>query len=337
MLNVAYIGCGRAVTEYHLPYLVNRPNFNVKWIYRRQEDRDENMEVEGVYPEFKFTSDIEDLTNDNDLHLVVICSPNPSHKDYAVQFLNSGKHVLVEKPFTLNVEDTKEVLALAKEKGLIAMSNQNRRYDGDMRTVKKIIDSGILGDIVDIESHYNYFRPNAPSNGIGFFAGLTIHPLDQIIYLFGTPDKMDYDVRSINGPGQADDYVDLFLYYGKTKVRVKTFLYSKLKYPRFIVHGSKGSFLKPAKPNQSSMKHELPFIVDFLPEPEEYWGTLSYIDDDGNDITEKVETEITDYGILYDNLYEAIHNGAKKLISDEEIIEVMSMVVKGQKVALSAK
>lgn len=245
MLVVAYIGFGNSVCRYHLPYVERRKDIiKVKYIYRRKEDRVGDEERETWYPNITFTSDIEDVMNDSEVNLVVVNTPDAFHVSYTMQALEHGKNVLCEKPFAMTAKEAKEVFDYAKSKGLVAMSNQNRRYDADMRTVRKVIESGVLGDIVEVESHYDYYRPSiAEHKGYGILYGLAVHPIDQIIGQFGQPKKVVYDCRSIDNPGFADDYYDIdFFYENGMKAIVKTSYYVKLDYPRFIVHGKKGSF-----------------------------------------------------------------------------------------------
>ena len=337
MLVVAYIGFGNSVCRYHLPYVERRKDIiKVKYIYRRKEDRVGDEERETWYPNITFTSDIEDVMNDSEVNLIVVNTPDAFHVSYTMQALEHGKNVLCEKPFAMTAKEAKEVFDYAKSKGLVAMSNQNRRYDADMRTGRKVIESGVLGDIVEVESHYDYYRPSiAEHKGYGILYGLAVHPIDQIIGQFGQPKKVVYDCRSIDNPGFADDYYDIdFFYENGMKAIVKTSYYVKLDYPRFIVHGKKGSFLMPSLGHQSSLKPKPgPIEISFDPLPEDKWGTLSYIDDQGNDITKKVPTEIGDYGIIYDNLYDAIFNHGEKIIKDEEVIEVLTIIEEATKVA----
>ena len=279
--------------------------------------------------------------NDPEVNLIVVNTPDAFHVSYTMQALEHGKNVLCEKPFAHTAKEAKEVFEYAKEKGLVVMANQNRRYDADMRTVRKVIESGVLGDIVEIESHYDYYRPSIKDHkGFGILYGLAVHPIDQIIGQFGHPQKVVYDCRSIDNPGVSDDYYDIdFFYENGLKAIVKTSYYVKLDYPRFIVHGKKGSFLMPALGHQSSLKPKPgPIEISFDPLPEDKWGTLSYIDDNGNDIVKKIPTEIGDYGIIYDNLYDVIFNHAQKIVKDEEVIEVLRIIeeatVKAKEAAL---
>lgn len=330
MLVVAYIGFGNSVCRYHLPYVERRKDtIKVKYIYRRQEDRQGDEERETWYPDITFTTDIDQVMNDEDVNLIVVNTPDAFHVSYTMMALDHGKNVLCEKPFAFTAKQAKEVFDYAKEKGLLVMANQNRRYDADMRTVRKVIESGVLGDIIEIESHYDYYRPNIKDRkGFGILYGLAVHPIDQIIGQFGKPKKVVYDCRSIDNPGVSDDYYDIdFFYENGLKAIVKTSYYVKLDYPRFIVHGKKGSFLMPALGHQSALKPKPgPIEISFDPLPGDKWGTLSYIDDEGNDITKKVPTEIGDYGIIYDNIEDVLFNDGEKIVKDEEVIEVLRII-----------
>ena len=340
MLVVAYIGFGNSVCRYHLPYVERRKDtIKVKYIYRRQEDRVGDEERETWYPDITFTSDIDEVMNDKEVNLVVVNTPDAFHVGYTMQALEHGKNVLCEKPFAMTAKEAQEVFAFAKKKGLVAMSNQNRRFDADMRTVRKVIESGVLGEILEVESHYDYYRPSiADRKGFGILYGLAVHPIDQIIGEFGKPNRIVYDCRSIDNPGEADDYYDIDFFYDTMKAIVKTSYYVKLDYPRFIVHGRKGSFLMPALGHQSAQgKQNGPVQISFDALPEDKWGTLSYIDDECNDITKKVPTEIQDYGIIYDNLYDVIFNGGQKVVKDEEVVEVLRIIEEATKVAKEVK
>ncbi|MFV0394898.1 MAG: Gfo/Idh/MocA family oxidoreductase [Coprobacillaceae bacterium] len=341
MLTVAYIGFGNSVCRYHLPYVKRREDYiKVKYVYRRVEDRVGDEERETWYPEIIFTSDIEEVMKDPEVNLVVVNTPDKFHVAYTMQALENGKHVLCEKPFAMTSKEAKEVFAFAKEKGLIAMSNNNRRYDADMRTVRKVIESGVLGELVEFESHYDYYRPAIKDHqGMGILYGLAVHPIDQVIGQFGKPNRVVADCRSIDNPGVSDDYYDFdFFYDNGLKAIVKTSYYVKLDYPRFIVHGKKGSFLMPALGHNSAEKPKPgPIEVSFDPLPEDKWGTLSYIDDEGKDVTMKVPTEVGDYGIIYDNIRDIIENKAEKIVKDAEVVNVLEIIEEGTKVAKEAK
>lgn len=277
MLVVAYIGFGNSVCRYHLPYVERRKDtIKVKYIYRRVEDRIGDEERETWYPHITFTSDLDEVMNDQEVNLIVVNTPDGFHTYYTKMAIEHGKNCLCEKPFAKSVKEAKEVFDLAKEKGVVVMANQNRRFDADMRTVRKVIETGVLGELLEIESHYDYYRPSiANRKGLGMLYGLQVHPIDQIVGEFGTPDKVVCDCRSFDNLGNSDDYSDIDLYYGKMKAIIKTSFYVKLEYPRFIVHGRKGSFIMPQLGHQSALKSKPgPVEISFDPLPEKYWGYI---------------------------------------------------------------
>ena len=145
MVTVAYVGFGVSVREYHLPYVENRKDMKVKYVFRREEDIAQFAEYEPFYPEITFTTDFDQVLQDEEVNLVVVNTPDRFHVPYAKQILNAGKHALIEKPFAPTAAEAREVFALAKEKGLVCMPNQNRRFDADFMAVKEVMASGKLG------------------------------------------------------------------------------------------------------------------------------------------------------------------------------------------------
>ena len=118
------------------------------------------------------------------------------------------------------------------------MPNQNRRFDGDFMALKSVLESGKIGQMVRLESHYDYFRENGWYDTYGTLYNLAVHTVDQIISLFGKPDRTVFDVRSIHHPGLGDDYYDLEFFYGNGKASVNTSMCVLIDYPRFTLHGT---------------------------------------------------------------------------------------------------
>ncbi|CAM4180490.1 Gfo/Idh/MocA family oxidoreductase [Saccharibacillus endophyticus] len=328
MLNIAIVGFGNAVVNYHLPYLEKKENIKVKTIFRREEDRVGDTEREAYYPEIIFSTDFDDVLHDEAVELIVVATHVDSHLHYAKLALEHGKHVLVEKPFAATSAEAQEIFDLAKQNNLIAMANQNRRYDGDFLTLKKVIESGKLGHIVEIQSHYDYFLPQYPAKDFGLLHGLAVHTIDQLISLYGPADSVHYDVRSLVAPGKSDDYIDIDFRYGRMKATIKCSMLVKIEHPKFVVHGDRGSFVKMSSGHQSK-NGEGRTTVDIKPEPESNWGTLSYIDDEGSTQTEQVPSEATDYGLLYEALLRAIRGKGDKPVKDEEVLYVLDVLSNG--------
>lgn len=338
MLTVAYIGFGVSVREYHIPYVENREDVRVKYVYRREEDIPDFEAYEPFYPEITFTTDLDRVLTDPEVNLVVVNTPDRFHVPYALQILNAGKHVLVEKPFAPTAAEAKQVFALAKEKGLVCMPNQNRRFDADFLAVKEVLASGKLGQLVRLESHYDYFRPDGWYDHLGTLYNLAVHTIDQIISLLGMPDGNHFDVRSIHHPGVGDDYYDLEFYYGNAKASVNTSMCVLIDYPRFTLHGTRGSFALPPVVHNSGRKKTVGrHTVDRSSAPQDRWGTLVYVDDRGNRIEERVPVGCAHYERIYDNLVAAIETGAPKVVRDEEVVRVLEILEEATAVAKSHK
>ncbi|MBO5520177.1 MAG: Gfo/Idh/MocA family oxidoreductase [Eubacterium sp.] len=338
MITVAYVGFGVSVREYHIPYVENRDDIRAKYVFRRAEDIAQFEEYEPFYPEIIFTTDFDEVLRDPEVDLVVVSAPDRFHMPYAKQILNAGKHALIEKPFAQTAAEARECFALAKEKGLVCMPNQNRRFDADFLAVKEVVESGKLGDLVRIESHYDYYKTNGWYDHLGTLYNLGVHTVDQIISLLGMPDRTNMDVRSIHHPGVGDDYYDLEFFYGNCKASVNTSMCVLIDYPRFTVHGTKGSFtLPPVIHNSGKKKVVGRHTISTAPAPEDRWGTLVYMNEAGEKITEKVPVGCAHYERIYDSLVDAIENGAAKCVKDEEVVKVLEILEEATEVAKSWK
>lgn len=338
MITVAYVGFGVSIREYHIPYVENREDIKVKYVYRREEDIPRFAEYEPYYPEIIFTTDFEQVLQDTEVDLVVVGAPDRFHVPYAKQILNAGKHALIEKPFAPTTEEALEVFTLAKEKGLICMPNQNRRFDADFLALKEVIASGKLGQLVRLESHYDYYKTNGWYDHLGTLYNLGVHTVDQVVSLFGVPDWEHLDVRSIHHPGVGDDYYDLEFHYGNLKASVNTSMCVAIDYPRFTLHGTKGSFiLPPAIHNSGKKKVVGRHVISTAPATEDRFGTLRYQAEDGSMTEEKVPVGCAHYEAIYDSLVEAICGGDidpfKKCVKDEEVLEVLRILEKATRVA----
>ncbi|MDO4633701.1 MAG: Gfo/Idh/MocA family oxidoreductase [Eubacteriales bacterium] len=336
MITVAYVGFGVSVREYHIPYVEHRDDIKVKYVYRREEDIEQNAAYEPFYPEIIFTTDFDQVLNDPEVNLVVVNTPDRFHVPYAKSILNAGKHALVEKPFAPTAKEAQEVFDLAKEKGLICMPNQNRRFDADFLAVKEVVESGKLGQLVRLESHYDYYRENGWYDTYGTPYNLAVHFIDQIVSLLGEPDHTNFDVRSIHHPGVADDYYDLEFFYGNSKASVNTSMCVLIDYPRFTVHGTKGSFTLPPVIHNSGKKKTIGrHVISTEMAPEDRWGTLVYINENGERTEEKVPVGCAHYERIYDSLVEAIEQGKEKCVKDSEVVYVLRALEEATAVAKS--
>ena len=328
-INCAFAGFGKSATRYHLPYVLQRRDtFQVKTIF--DITRRPDIEKEEAYQGIRFTSDLNDILHDESITLVTLCTPPQTHYDLAKLCLEHGKNVIVEKPFTRTLAEAQSLFALATEKELTVTPYQNRRFDSCFLAVKKVIDSGVLGKVVEFESHFDYFRPDAPDAPAdythGAFYGLGVHLVDQVVSLFGRPDVVHYDIRSVRNKNNPDDTFELQLYYGQTKAIVKCSHLVMQPYPKFILHGEKGSFIKLNIDQQETWLKagKLPGAPDFGQETE--YGVLKYIDDNGEAITEHVRTGNGDYGRVYDAVHATLSRGQPPYVPAADVMITMEIL-----------
>lgn len=334
MLTIAYIGNGKSTNRYHLPFSTQLSDkIRIKTIYSRSGKSDWTP-IEGV----QYTTNIDDIYNDPEIQLVVVTTPSSSHYPLAKEGLLRGKNMLVEKPFTETVEQAQELFTLAKEKNLFVQSYQNRRYDSDFLTVQKVIESNKLGDLLELEMHFDYFRPEVPENSTysridSFLYGHACHTLDQVISYFGEPDEVYSDVRQLLGKGRMNDYFDLDLYYGKLKVSVKSSYFRLTPRPSFIVYGKKGSFVKETKDRQEEHLKQfyMPTEPDFGVDLPQHYGTLTYMDDDNHYHQEKVISEVGDYSRFYEDVYQTLINKQDKVVKDKQTLLQIKLLEEGTK------
>ena len=334
MLTIAYIGNGKSTNRYHLPFSTQLSDkIRIKTIYSRSGKSDWTP-IEGV----QYTTNIDDIYNDPEIQLVVVTTPSSSHYPLAKEGLLRGKNMLVEKPFTETVEQAQELFTLANEKNLFVQSYQNRRYDSDFLTVQKVIESNKLGDLLELEMHFDYFRPEVPENSTysridSFLYGHACHTLDQVISYFGDPDEVYSDVRQLLGKGRMNDYFDLDLYYGKLKVSVKSSYFRLTPRPSFIVYGKKGSFVKETKDRQEEHLKQfyMPTEPDFGVDLPQHYGTLTYMDDDNHYHQEKVISEVGDYSRFYEDVYQTLINKQDKVVKDKQTLLQIKLLEEGTK------
>ena len=207
------------------------------------------------WPGVKVARSVEELLGDAGIQLVVIATPSYSHYELARHCLREQRHVVVDKPFTLQSDEAAELIRMARERRLVLAPFQNRRWDGDYQTVRQVVASGELGRLVTYESHFDRFRPQprhevwreSGGAGSGILFDLGPHLIDQALGLFGAPTSLFADVRIDRENGAADDAFDLRLEYmagRRVTVVLRSTLTACIPGPRFLLHGTRGSFVK---------------------------------------------------------------------------------------------
>ena len=274
----------------------------------------------------------------------VVNTPNYTHYDFVKKALLANKNVVVEKPFTTTVKEAEELIELAKKQNKKLSVYQNRRYDSDYKTIKKVLNENLLGDLAEAEFHFDRYSENIglklhkeiPGQGTGSLYDLGSHLIDQALQLFGMPDAVFADIRIVRPVSKVEDYFDLLLYYPKLRVRIKSSYLVREPLPGYILHGSKGSFIKP-KTNiqeESLQQNKVPGKPDWGIEPEPERGLLhtekaTRLNDEAGQvkvIKEYISSEQGNYGEYYNGIYEAMRNDKPVPVSAEDGLKVIKII-----------
>ena len=245
-IKTGLVGYGFAGSTFHAPVLSTIAALELAAVASSKPEL-----VHKDWPGATVYADPAQLFADDSIELVVIAAPNEAHFSLAQAALQAGKHVVVDKPFTITSEEARTLIALAKARNLVLSVYQNRRWDGDFLTLKTLLAEGTLGRIASFASHFDRFRPEirqrwreSAAPGGGLLYDLGPHMLDQAVQLFGAPEKIYADIALQRDGAEADDYVHLVLYYDRLRVVLQAGCLVKAPTARFAVHGDKGSFVK---------------------------------------------------------------------------------------------
>lgn len=326
VLNVGLIGFGLSGRYFHSPFLSVNPRFKIKTVVERSKN-----EAQEFDPAILNARSAEEMLEDPEIELVFICSPNDSHFAYAKLALEYGKHVVIEKPFANTEAEARELVELAASKNLKITGYQNRRWDSDFLTLKKLVDEGKLGSVVEFESRYDRFRPVPVTNtwkeqsiiGGGNVYNLGPHLIDQALVLFGAPESVSADIRFLRPGSSIDDYFDIRLNYADKAVILKSSLMVYENLPRYTVHGTLGTFRKGGLDVQEETLRQniLPNLEPWGVEPEDRWGKLF-----SDEFTGIVPSEAGDYMAFYDNVYESIVLGTEQAVKPEEVLRTARVI-----------
>lgn len=321
---------------FHAPFLSTNPHFELSKIVER------SKELSKVnYPNAIVVRNFEALLKDPKIELIVVNTPDATHYAYTRQALEAGKHVIVEKPFTSTTSEGEELIALAADKGLMLSVYQNRRWDADFLTIKEILSKGLLGRLVEYESTFaryrNFIKPHTWKEtgeaGGGLTYNLGSHLIDQAIELFGMPEAVFADIATLRTDGKVDDYFLIrFLRPAlapDVKVTLKASYLMREAEPRFVLHGTRGSFVKHGVDKQEAalLAGEMPNRPHWGEESEQEWGLLHTETIEGEEICQKYPGTAGNYGGFYQNIYEhlrlqkGLQTEARTILNVIKIIE----------------
>jgi len=278
MTTAGLLGFGLAGRFFHAP-LLQAAGIPIGAVVSRQHEA-----ATSVLPDARVFATEGELLAAADIDLVVIATPNHLHVEQARAALRAGKHVVVDKPLCLQVAQADELIALASSQRRMLTVFQNRRWDSDFLTIRKLIDTGRLGALNAFHARWDRFRPVVADRwrehdvaGNGVLYDLGAHLIDQALCLFGTPDWIQADVFAQRPNALASDGFELLMGKGAARISLGVSTLSADGGPRYRVHGARGSFIKSGLDMQDpQLRSGLPASdPQFGLEPQSQWGSFT--------------------------------------------------------------
>lgn len=335
-IRTALSAYGMSGRIFHAPLISGHPGFELTAVLERN-----SKQAQEKYPLINSYPKLDQLLRDDAIELLVVNVPDALHFEFCQAGLEANKHLVVEKPFTLNSRDAKALIQIAHKRQLGLYVFQNRRWDSDFLTVKKLIQSGKLGQIVEFEAHYDRYRPTPPKNtwkedgnsGTGLLHNLGAHLIDQALVLFGWPQALFADLRIMREGSGIIDYFHLILEYPSLRVHLKSSYLVRKPVAKYIIHGTKGSFIKSGSDPQEERlnkgwKANNPKIGRELSRDR---GSL-YLEDAGTG-KQLIVSETGSYLEFYEAVFQELRGKKGEAVSAEEglrVIQIIEAALKSQ-------
>jgi predicted dehydrogenase len=325
-INVALVGYGYAGSVFHAPLIGSTPGLRLHSVVSGDPPK-----VLADHPDVRVMAEAEAAFADPAVDLVVIATPNEFHAPLAHAALAQGKHVVVDKPFTVTLAEAESLAAHAGRAGRLLAVFHNRRWDADFLTLRRLIGDGSLGEIVQFESHFDRFRPQprdrwreraGPGSGLWFDLGP--HLADQALSLFGMPEDIYADLGALRQGAETDDYFHVLLRYPRRRVILHATCLAAATPPlRFAVHGTEGSFIKHGFDAQEEdlKTGRTPDDPHWGADPQP--GMLTWM---GRAEPETIQGEPGRYRQFYASVRDAIHGKAPNPVPPREAAAVMAII-----------
>jgi len=323
-VRVGLIGFGFAGRTFHGPMIEALPELELVSVCTTQPD-----EARSRHPGARVAASPDELIDDPAVELVVVATPNVLHAPLARRALDRGRHVLVEKPFSLDLAEARTVLdaAAAADRRLAVF--HNRRWDSDFLTVRDAIRRGEIGRVAEVRSHFDRFRPvvrdrwrERDTPGGGIWLDLGPHLADQALQLFGLPDTVSADIGVLRAGAPVDDWFEVVLGYPGLRVALHATMLAAGGAPRFTLHGDRGSLVKAGADRQEAqlLQGARPGCADWGADPD----PLLLWDEDG--VRREVPALRGDQCELYRQLAAAIRTGTPNPTPPSDVLAVMTVL-----------
>lgn len=324
-IKTALLAYGDSGKLFHAPFLNVHHGFELIGALERSKKN-----IENDFDNVRSFSSLEEVL-ESEAELIIINTPVHTHFDLTKKCLLAGKNVLVEKCFTTTFEEAIELDHIAKNENVKLCIYQNRRWDSDFKTVQKILNENILGEIVEAEIRFERYNPilsakswkEKKQDGSGILWDLGSHIIDQALVLFGFPTHLFADLQKMRQDTEVVDYFDILLYYPDKRVRLKATFFAKEVLPAYVLQGRNGSFLKKrADLQEEDLKlGKTPNYKDWGTEDDNLKGILN-VEENRSEIS----SSQGNYLEFFDELYHSILENKPVPVSAEDAIKTMKIV-----------
>ena len=336
-IRTAVVGYGLAGAVFHAPLLAAVDGMAVSAVVTANAER--AAAARDRYPGVRVHASVDDLWRDAaNLDLVVVASPNSTHVPTALAAIDAGLPVVVDKPVAASVADATLLRDRAHAAGLLLSVFQNRRWDGDARTIAALLRDGALGHVHRFESRFERWRPQVaagvwreradPAEAGGLLYDLGSHLIDQALWLFGPVSTVYAEVRAVRPGAEVDD--DVFLALRHASGPVSHLWASSVAADvgaRFRVLGSTASYVKHGLDGQEAALRSggSPGDPGWGADPEAAWGTLGTPGDSA-----RVETMRGAYEDYYVGIRDALRIAMKPPVSIDDAIAALAVIEAAQ-------
>lgn len=331
MIRVAIVGYGLAGSVFHGPFLAADPSFEIVAVATSNAER--AASAAAAHPGARIVADTAAALAESP-DLVVLASPPSVHREQAVAVLEAGVAVVIDKPFAPSVADADAILAASEASGAPVLVLQNRRWDADFLTLRRLLDEGALGEVVRFESTFErWSAPKTgrwqsaigPEQGGGILFDLGSHLVDQALVLFGPATVTAAETRVVHAGGASEDdaFVSL-LHRGGVRSHLTMSRVARATGPRFRVLGTGAAFsVDGLDPQETALRHGGARVDDagFGEVPREEWGVLT--DDSGR---RPVPSERGRYASFYEGVARSLQDGAPAPVDVHEALAVVAAI-----------
>jgi len=335
-IGVAVVGYGLAGQTFHAPLIAATPGLALTAVVSSRPEA-----VHADLPDVEVLPDLDAALGRADIGLIVVATPDALHAEQSIAALKAGKSVVVDKPFAATLAEAEAVAEVVASATGVFSVFQNRRWDADFLTLRRLIVEGELGEVAVFESHYDRFRPTVTdrwkdTRDGGVWADLGPHLIDQAVQLFGPPLGVYADLQAQRVGATAIDYAHVLLRYDRLRVILNAGHLAAESSLRYVVHGTGGSFVKHGLDAQEGQSKAglRPGDAD--------WG----LDPSPGVLTKQIDGEIVcvtptpergDYPAFYAAVRDAIRGDAPPPVTADQALTVMRILDAGLRSAAEGR